>query len=590
MTRVRLVWRLFPAFILIAVICLLAATWYTASSWRKFYLGQLAGDLENRALLVRTYLEEMRPPLDEAKINEVCGRLGKLISTRLTVILSSGKVMGDSQEDTRRMDNHADRPEIKEAMQGRVGVSTRYSFTLDRNMMYVAVPLGQQGRVVQVIRASLPMAAIDQAIRSLYLKIALGGLGVALLVAALGFLIARRISGPLDDLKRGAGRFARGDLDRPLPLPDTDELASLAEVLNNMAEQLQNQIETLTRQGEKQEAILASMAEGVLALDAQGRLITINGAGAEMLGLSPETVQNLPIQEVVQVPGLQSFLTRTLSHREPIEGEVEIKTNGKKIIKARGTTLRDSQGTSLGTLIVLHDITQMRQLENTRRDFVANVSHELKTPITSIKGFVETLLAGALKEPKNAENFLRIIGKQADRLNEIIDDLLSLSRIEQEAERGQIFLKGQKIKGVLESALQVCQAKAAARKINLQLDCPDDLRAHITPPMLEQALVNLVDNAVKFSETGSLVQVEAQRAGPQVIIRVRDQGPGIPPEHLPRIFERFYRVDAGRSRKIGGSGLGLAIVKHIALAHRGRVTVESTPGKGTVFSLFLQAD
>jgi two-component system phosphate regulon sensor histidine kinase PhoR len=241
-------------------------------------------------------------------------------------------------------------------------------------------------------------------------------------------------------------------------------------------------------------------------------------------------------------------------------------------------------------LVVLHDITQLRQLENTRRDFVANVSHELKTPITSIKGFVETLLAGALKEPENAANFLKIIAKQTDRLTEIIDDLLTLARIEQEAERRQIFLHGQKIKAVLLSAIQVCEAKARAKGIDLELTCPDDLRAQVNPPLLEQALVNLVDNAVKFSEPGKVVRVEAQREGPQVIIRVRDQGPGIPPEHLPRIFERFYRVDAGRSRKIGGSGLGLAIVKHIALAHGGRVTAASTPGKETVFSLHLQAD
>ena len=590
MTRIKLVWRLFPAFILIGVICLVAGTWYTASSWRTFYLGETAGDLENRARLVEIYLQDVRPVPDEMQVNEICRKLGKLTSTRLTVILSSGQVAGDSQEDPRRMDNHADRPEFREAMQGRVGVSTRFSFTLGHNMMYVGVPWRQQDRPHGVVRASLPMHAIAGAIRALYLKVALGGLGVALLVAILSFFIARRISGPLNDLQRGALRFARGDLDRKLPIPHTAELASLAEALNYMADQLQNQIQSLSRQGKEQEAILSSMTEGVLALDAEGRLLTINNAGVEMLRLDPAMAQNLPVQEVIQDTGLKWFINRTLSNPEPIEGEVEIKDNGRKIFKAHGTSLRDSQGISLGTLVVLHDITQLRQLENTRRDFVANVSHELKTPITSIKGFVETLLAGALKEPGNAENFLKIIAKQTDRLNEIIDDLLTLSRIEQDAERRQIFLNGQKIKGVLQSAIQVCEAKAAAKKIALELNCPEDLRAQINPPLLEQALVNLVDNAVKFSEPGRVVLVEAQREGPQVIIRVRDQGPGIPPEHLPRIFERFYRVDAGRSRKIGGSGLGLAIVKHIALAHGGRVTVTSSPGKETVFSLQVQAD
>jgi two-component system phosphate regulon sensor histidine kinase PhoR len=434
------------------------------------------------------------------------------------------------------------------------------------------------------------MKAIEGAIRALYLKVAWGGLGVAILVAALAFFIARRITGPLSDLQRGALRFARGDLDRKLPVPNTDELASLAEALNYMTEQLQNQIQALYRQSKEQEAILASMGEGVLALDAEGRLITINNAGAEMLGLDPAMAQNLPVSEIIQDPGIKWFINRTLSNPEPVEGEVELKAEGRRIFKANGTSLRDAQGLSLGNLVVLHDITQLRQLENTRRDFVANVSHELKTPITSIKGFVETLLAGALKEPENAENFLKIIAKQTDRLTEIIDDLLTLSRIEQDAERRQIFLNGQKIKGVLESAIQVCESKAAAKKIALELACPDDLRALINPPLLEQALVNLIDNAVKFSEPGIVVRLEAQREGPQVTIRVRDQGQGIPPEHLPRIFERFYRVDAGRSRKIGGSGLGLAIVKHIALAHGGRVAVSSSPRKETVFSLHLQAD
>ncbi len=250
---------------------------------------------------------------------------------------------------------------------------------------------------------------------------------------------------------------------------------------------------------------------------------------------------------------------------------------------------RIPRGADIGFLIVLHDVTDLKRLEMTRRDFVANVSHELKTPITSIKGFVETLLAGALREPENAENFLRIMARQTDRLNEIIDDLLSLSRIEREAEQGQVFLTTGKIRGVLEAAIQVCETKAAAKNISVDLDCPEALRAQISAPLLEQALVNLIDNAIKFSAPGSNVRVEAQREGAEVLVRVRDQGCGIDKNQLARIFERFYRVDAGRSRKIGGSGLGLAIVKHIAQAHGGRVTVDSTPGQGSVFSLNLQA-
>jgi two-component system, OmpR family, phosphate regulon sensor histidine kinase PhoR len=221
---------------------------------------------------------------------------------------------------------------------------------------------------------------------------------------------------------------------------------------------------------------------------------------------------------------------------------------------------------------------------------VANVSHELKTPVTSIKGFVETLLEGALHDPEHAGAFLKIISRQADRLGAIIEDLLSLSRIEQEAEEGKIHLAGARLKTVLKAAIQVCNARSEEKKINVSLSCPEDLRARINGPLLEQAVINLIDNAVKYSEAGSSIEVEAAKSNGQVTVSVRDQGVGIAREHLPRLFERFYRVDPSRSRKEGGTGLGLAIVKHIAQYHGGKVGVESVPGQGSIFTLYLQDD
>ncbi len=589
MRRIRLFWLIFPAFLLVTLISLVAVTWYASRSWREFYLQEAASDLQIRARLVEGQIKRWFPPESGARIDKLCKEFGKITKTRYTVILPSGKVLGDSEEDPARMDNHRDRPEIQEALQGRVGVATRYSFTLKHHMMYVAVPLQPGDQTAGVVRAALPMTAIAQALRGLYLKIALGAAGIALLVTVLSLILARRLSLPLEDLKRGARRFASGDLSRKLPIPDTDELGSLAEALNHMAEQLEDQIRTLKGQQQEHEAILSSMMEGVMAVDPEGKLITLNRAGARMLGVSAEAVQSMSIQEVVKDPELQWFLTRNFS-KKSIEGEVTLKTDGQRIMQVLGTSLQDPAGMAMGTLIVFHDVTHLRRLENTRRDFVANVSHELKTPITSIKGFVETLLAGALKEPENAENFLRIIAKQTDRLNEIIEDLLSLSRIEQDAERGQIFLTPQKIKGILQEAIQVCEAKAAENSVALQLNCPEDLRAEINAPLLEQALVNLIDNAIKYSSAGNMVQIEAERVAGKVVIRVTDQGLGIPKEHVNRIFERFYRVDASRNRKAGGTGLGLAIVKHIAQAHGGKVTAASTPGKGSVFSLHLRPD
>ncbi len=589
MHRKRLVWQLFPSYLLVTLLSLLALTWYVTTTWRRFYLEQTAADLKTRALLVDTQLQGRLAPGKGAEIDRICKDLGRLTGTRLTVILPSGQVLGDSMGEPARMENHGDRPEIQEAIQGRVGISVRHSPTLGDERMYVAVPMQEQGRIVAVVRASLPMTAIAQALRAIYFKTALGGLVIVLLLGALSLLISQRLSRPLQDLKRGALRFAGGDLRRRLPVHGSDELGSLAEALNHMAEQLEDRIGALIRQGQLQEAVLSSMVEGVLAVDSQQRLITLNRAAAQLLGVDYLASQDLTIQEVVRDSQLQSFITRTILARGPIEAEVALR-QGQQIIQAHGTFLKDAQGADIGFLIVLYDVTHLRRLEMSRRDFVANVSHELKTPITSIKGFVETLLAGALQEPENARHFLGIVSRQTDRLNEIIDDLLSLSRIEQDAEQGMVFLTAGSLKAVLDSAIQICEAKAAAKEITVRLNCPDQLRARINAPLLEQALVNLIDNAVKYSPAGSAVQVEALRDEAEVVVRVRDQGVGIDKSQLDRIFERFYRVDAGRSRKIGGTGLGLAIVKHIAQAHYGRVTVASTPGEGSLFSLHLPAE
>ncbi len=589
MRRKRLVWQIFPSYLLVTLLSLLTLSWYVTSSWRRFYLEQTAADLKTRALLVETRLQGRLAPGKGAEIDRICKELSRLTGTHLTVILPSGQVLGDSLQEPAAMENYGDRPEIQEALQGRVGISERYGFTTGEDeCIYVAVPMQEQDRIIAVVRASLPMTAITRTLRALYFKTALGGLAIVLLLTAVSLLISQRLSRSLEDLKRGALRFAGGDLSRRLPVPGSDELGSLAEAFNHMAEQLKDRIGILIRQGQLQEAVLSSMVEGVLAVDSQQRLITLNRAAAQLLGVDYLASQDLTIQEVVRDPQLQSFITRTIFARGPIDAEVALR-QGQQIIQAHGTFLRDAQGADIGFLIVLHDITHLRRLEMSRRDFVANVSHELKTPITSIKGFVETLLAGAMQEPENAQNFLGIVSRHTDRLNEIIDDLLSLSRIEQDAERGRVFLTTGRLKAVLDSAIQICAAKAAAKEITVRLNCPEKLRARINAPLLEQALVNLIDNAVKYSPAGSAVQVEALRDDAEVVVRVQDQGVGIEKNQLDRIFERFYRVDAGRSRKVGGTGLGLAIVKHIAQAHHGRVTVASTPGAGSLFALHLPA-
>ncbi|MBM4288689.1 MAG: HAMP domain-containing protein [Deltaproteobacteria bacterium] len=587
MRRKKLLWQLFPPFLFITFVSLLAATLYVTKFWRQLYLDQVTHNLIRHTRLVEPQVQPLLLDKNSARLDEVIKFLGQQTTMRFTVILPNGVVVADSDFNIAGMENHGDRPEVKEALTGQIGISTRRSYTLDERMIYVALPVQQQERIIGVVRTSLPVTYVGKILWNIYLKIFSGGFIIVLVAAAVIFFITRRLSRPLTEINRGAERFAKGDLSIKVPVPDTEELAKLAEALNHMAAQLDDRFRTITQQRQEQEAILSSMVEGVVAVDNNDRLITLNKAGGRLLMVNPATVKNQSIQEIIRNKDLQRFLQQTRTADAPAEDEIVLNRLGERFIQLHGTKLLDAQGKAIGVLLVMNDVTRMRRLERVRRDFVANVSHELRTPITSIKGFIETLQAGAIHEPENAGPFLQIMARQADRLNQIIEDLLTLSRIEQEEEEGKVSLSLEPLQAVLQAAIQVSELRALEKGIHITLYCPDDLQAYINPPLLEEAVVNLIDNAVKYSPPETIVKVEAEAAGEKVLIRVRDQGRGIAMEHLPRLFERFYRVDPSRSRKVGGTGLGLAIVKHIAQAHNGWVTVDSTLGQGSVFTLHL---
>ena len=407
------------------------------------------------------------------------------------------------------------------------------------------------------------------------------------LAVGLGWFTSRRISRPLAAMRRSAERFAAGDFSHRLPVPDTAELDSLAMTLNHMAAQLAAQINVVTKQRNEQEAILTSMQEGVLALDPHKRLISVNRAAEALLGVTAAQARGRTLQEVVRNVALQHLLADAMPRLTPTTAEIVLRGEEERVLQATATPLRDAAERDIGMLVVLNDVTQIRHLENIRRDFVANVSHELKTPITSIKGFVETLRDGALDDRDQAERFLGIVARHADRLHAIIEDLLSLSRLEQGTESYDIPRTEAAMTDVCAAAMLDCAAKATARQVTIESSCPSDLRVWVNAPLLEQALVNLLENAITYSNAGSTVWLTACQAGETLSIDVRDEGIGIPPEHLSRVFERFYRVDKARSREHGGTGLGLAIVKHIAQVHGGQVTVTSTVGQGSTFTVRL---
>lgn len=577
-------------YLLITVAALLILTWYLSHLLPEFYHNQVADDLLARARLIE---QQIAPKLKEADfqaVNSLSKKLGTSSSTRITVILSDGAVIADSDQDPARMENHGDRPEFKEALEKGVGRAIRFSGTLNKTMMYLAVPIEEQGKTLAVVRTSIPAVAMDKNLKDIYNKIFLSVGIIAIFAAGVTLVIARTISRPIEQMKETAQQFASGHLEHRVPIPKQTELAELGQALNEMARQLQDRFETISRQRNELEAILSSMTEGVLAVDQRGHIVSINKAAAEFFGTDPGRAQGRSVEEVVRNIDFQEFVRATLSEEHPGQRDVILSGPEDRVVRLDGTSLGDGKGDQRGAVIVISDMTRMRRLEEVRRDFVANVSHELRTPITSIKGFAETLLDGASRKPEDAERFLQIIAKHADRLNAIVEDLLTLSSLEDGTEKRKITFEKAAVKPVLDSVIEMSTIKAQEKQITVELDCDEPLEAKINTILLEQALLNLVDNAIKYSEPQSRIQLKARRVENRIAISVRDSGCGIARIHQDRIFERFYVVDKSRSRKLGGTGLGLAIVKHIAEVHGGHVTVESTPGAGSTFTILLPAD
>lgn len=588
MAKKRILWQLFPSYLLIIFTALLAVGGYASSSLRNFYYEQTAEDLKARAWLIERQVVRNNSPFDASFLNSLTRDLGSKTDTRITIIDFSGKVLGDSHEDPSRMDNHADRPEFRTALQGEVGVSQRFSNTLDEQMMYLAVPIIRNDKISGVVRTSTPITFIERTLSAIEFKIGGVGLAVAILAAGISLMVSRRISRPLEQMKHSAETIARGEWKEPLSVDsDSVEISALSNALNQMALQLEERIKTITSQHNESEAVLSSMVEGVLAVDAEEKVIRLNKAAGKLLDIEPDNVEGRPIEEVVRNSHLREFIEHTLSGIQNVETDLTIGSQNEIFLQAHGAVLKDIQEQSIGAVIVLNDVTRLRRLETVRRDFVANVSHELKTPITLIKGFVETLQQGALEKREEAERFLNIMSKQVERLNAIIEDLLSLSRLEQGSEKSVVAMEKTKVLQILESAIRDCEQKAMEKNTSIQLNCPNELEVYANSPLLNQAVLNLVDNALKYSESEGEIKVEALATDTEIVIAVQDWGCGIDSEHLPRLFERFYRVDQARSRQLGGTGLGLAIVKHIAQAHKGSVSVNSTLGKGSRFSIHL---
>lgn len=583
----RLFWNL-----LLPVIALLGAiifflSWYFVREVRQLYLSQTEQHLQQIAAVWRPRAENLMALGRHDELMEGCRELKRITGNRVTLISPDGVVLADTDEDPEAMDNHRTRPEIQAASTHGEGVSVRFSHTVRQWMMYYALKLTQDHGLGGFLRIARPVAAMEKTLATLRTNTIYVGVGIFLLATVVAALLSHQITSPLHRMTETAEALAQGDFDRRVPYSTVEEVRRLSDAFNRMVVRLQLAMRNSDRQAAQLSAVLDSMAEGVIAIDHGQHIASMNSAARSLLEISPSAERGHLLAEVVRQPEILDAAQETVEKGRPVRTETALRrADGTEVrIEVRANPLFDEHQRPSGAVLVIHDINRLWQLERIRRDFVANVSHELKTPITSIKGSVETLLDGAMDDPEARGRFLEIIRRHADRLNAIITDLLTLSRMEQEGELRQITRQPTPIRGLLEEAAQVVRHRAEEKHIELDVDCPAELTASVAPDLLEQAVINLLDNAIKYSDTGKTVWLSGRAMNGRLQIQVADQGCGIPQEHLPRIFERFYRVDKARSRALGGTGLGLAIVKHIMNLHQGNVSVESTVGKGSVFTL-----
>ena len=525
-----------------------------------------------------------------------CAKLSAASSFRITLVDIDGRVRGDSGADPATMANHADRPEVSGALAGKASWSRRKSSTTGEWMLYAAVPLRPADglRVTGALRLALPLPGLMEVLGATKQTLILVALASALVALAASALFIRLLSRPVIVLSDRARRYVKGNLEpRPqdeAPARETGramprELKILEESLDSMAGDLLKKASEAEAMSKRFSAILDSAGEAILALDSRLRIVEANPAAHEMFHAGPGMLAGNHLSQISGSSALVGIADRCLASGQAITGDVTLHFKNEKTLHVNASPLG---GGNPGIVLAATDISIMKRLETMRTDFVANVSHELRTPIHLIRGFAETIRTGGLDNDASAR-YLEIIERNALRMERIVEDLLSLARLEREPS-GWLSLESCLMEEISRSALETVRDQAEARSVRLESDIPADLRFLANPGLIEQALTNLLENAVRYSPQGSAVRLEARRTDNFIEISVRDHGSGIPAPDLERIFERFYRADKSRDRKSGGTGLGLAIVRHIAIAHGGSARAESWSGEGSVFTLRLPAE
>ena len=508
----------------------------------------------------------------------------KMITSRITIVDYNGTVLGESQTEYNRMENHLDRKEVQQALQGKIGEDIRLSSTLNMDFLYIAVPSSQTG---SIIRVSVPLIQLEIINTRIWGYCLLGIIVGLLLTILLAFKFASDISKPIKELTSVSKDIANGNYSKRVPAISKDELGQLASTFNEMAEKLDITVSDLTDKNVQFDAILNSMTNSLVAVDSNLRIILINSVTARIWGLDSSEVLGRKFIEVIRNNQLNEIIHNTITGNQSSVCEISLSMPEEGIFRVYASPIQssDGKGSNSGAIITIHDITNLKKLEQIRTEFVSNVTHELKTPLTSIRGFVETLRSGAVKDPDITAQFLEIIDIEADRLTMLINDILQLSEIENNLSDTNIGTHN--LNSIINEVISILQSSADKRNIKLFADADTRIKIHANRDRIKQMLINLIENAIKYNVENGSVRIKAVKSEGRLAISVSDTGIGIAEQHYSRIFERFYRVDKGRSRGMGGTGLGLSIVKHIVNLYDGDIRVESEPGKGTRFIVQL---
>lgn len=517
-------------------------------------------------------------------------QIGNLTDSRVTFIEKDGTVIGDSESDPHTMNNHMDREEIRAAAAGGVGSAIRYSATLDKNMLYIAAPVQAGNLFDGYIRLSMSLEAVEVGVRNAWTVMGISLLILFLVAAVVSYRVASGLTKPLEHITVVANRISRLDYGARVRLERRDEIGELGKAIDNMADSLEKQLKIIRDNEDLLQSVLANMTGGMLMINSLGNVALVNRFAEEVLGVSSKRLTGKSYHELKRHYELTKLLGEGLRRKERIHDEQTLYDPEPRLIQIDGVPMFEDDDTYRGMLFLIQDISNIRRLEKMRSEFVANVSHELKTPIAAVKGFAETLLGGGVQDEQTSRAFLQIIYDESERLNRLIGDILELSKIE--SKRSPLNFSPIHLQPFFDTIREMLNSSAAKKNITMDMNVPEEMFMEADEDRLRQIFVNLISNAVNYTQDGGKVRLTVEEKGSEngeerILFHVRDTGMGIPKKDLPRIFERFYRVDKARSRSSGGTGLGLSIVKHLVDLHRGTVTVESEVNIGTTFTVDL---